>query len=524
MIMPVFRVRSPLALMVLPLLACASLAFAQDDGYAPGVVLVKFRDGADHTMVDRVIQRHGLQLSKVLPRVNVQRMRIPAGESEVVLARLLASYSTIVEFAEPDYRRSTRHIPNDPMFFQQLDLMRIQMPTVWEATKGSRSVIVAVLDTGIDLDHPDLVNALWQNPGEFPGNSVDDDHNGYVDDVAGYDFAGDGANPKPADEDGVPNDTLDHATHVSGTIVAQQNNNIGVSGIAPRCRVMPVRVLGGLLGSGYSSDIIEGITYAVDNGAKVINMSLGGTSKSMGEFNALKYAWTHNVFIAAASGNSGDGRNPIEYPSAYPFTMSVGATDINDIIGYFSTFNAFVEVVAPGVDILSTVPDDTYAQTNWSGTSMATPHVSGLAALLYSQYPGIANWEVRAMLQSGTVKLGTPAWDPHFGYGRIDGLLTFELPRPSPTKLKLLTPAPGSVHPAGSITAYLWNPVVGAKNYRLFITKPGGAFQLLTTKSTFYAVNPGAPVVAGPYQATVDALDRNGRTISSDSVSFSRTD
>ncbi|MDA0577144.1 MAG: S8 family peptidase [Verrucomicrobia bacterium] len=480
--------------------------------HAPGVVIIKFRSGADSVLVNRVMVRHGLKVQRAIARINVLRCQIPAGQHEELTARLLASYP-IVDFAEPDYIRHASFTPTDPGYNAQWDMHKIRMPQAWDITRGAASVVVAVVDTGIDLDHPDLVNNLWRNPGEIAGNNIDDDSNGYIDDTVGWDFAGDGIFPLPAAQDNVPDDIADHGTHVSGTVAASQNNGIGITGVAPLCKIMPVRVLGGLLGTGYSSDIIEGIIYAVDNGAKVINMSLGGTSKSLGEYNAVKYAWDHNVFVAAAAGNAGNRDNPIEYPAGYPFTMGVGATGPTDGIAAFSSHNCFVEVSAPGVNILSTIPDNTFEQLDWSGTSMASPHVAGLAALLYARHPGIAVWEVRAMIQSGAVELGSPNWDRYYGFGRMDAATTLSLARPNTAVLRLLTPAPRSILSADTIVSFLWSPVSGAASYRLNAKLPNGQNRSFPVSGTYAFVHPNTFVPSGVYTISVDALNGDGSVI-----------
>ncbi|MHC4745423.1 MAG: S8 family peptidase, partial [Planctomycetota bacterium] len=375
--------------------------------------------------------------------------------------------------------------------------------------------------TGIDLTHPDLVNQLWQNPGEIPGNNIDDDGNGYKDDYNGYDFAGNGIFPLPGAEDPIPNDDyVGHGTHVSGTIAAEQDNSTGITGEAPGTKLMAVRVLGGL-GTGYTSDIADGIIYATDNGAQVINMSLGGPGATLTEYLALKHAWDNNVFIVAASGNDGDGSNAISYPASFLFAMSVGATDNSDNIASFSTHNTFVEISAPGVNILSTVPVSSY-EGGWNGTSMATPHVAGLAALLYSTYGDMTNWQARSMLQSAVVDRGRVGWDQYFGYGRTSAGQLLLTPQPTGDNLQILTPPNGGWFLGGSILSLLWTPVNGAVSYRITASLPSGGTAVITTADPYYTRPPSAPVPAGNYSVTVEALGPTGATLSSDTVSFSK--
>jgi subtilisin family serine protease len=508
--------------LLLTLTATVWGADESEASFHPGRVLVKFKHLPSGSQLRGFALENGLKLDRAIPKIGVFRFMVSGGERvENVVRRLKGS--DLVEFCEPDFVRFASHIPNDTLYSQQWDMTLIGMPAFWDLEKGEPEVIVAVLDTGIDLDHPDLVNQLWINADEIPGDGLDNDGNGYADDRNGYDFAGNGWLPLEGAHDPIPEDAyVGHGTHVSGTIAAQQDNATGISGEAPGTKLMAVRVLGGLLGTGYSSDICEGIIYATDNGASVINMSLGGGSSSLAEYNALKYAWDHNVFIAAASGNEGNSGNPLSYPACYVFTMSVGATDSGDIIAPFSTYNEFVEVCAPGVTILSTVPGGGYESAMWSGTSMATPHVAGLAALLYSTYSGIQNWQVRAMLQAGIVDCGTAGWDKYYGYGRVNVAQLLLTPTPSPDELQILTPPNGAGFRPVSLVALLWTPVTGAAKYRITAALPGGGTKVIQTTVPYYTVPSSQTMPKGTYLVTVQALTGLGAVLSSDVVTFTR--
>ncbi len=492
--------------------------------YAPNRILVKFKEVPNKAAVKNFASNHNLRLRRVIPSIIVHGFKIDGGRSVgEVVARLSADPR--VAFAEPDYIRYSTYIPNDPFFGSQWDMTHIGMPAYWDFFAGLPVVVTAVIDTGIALTHPDFADQLWVNVGEVFANGIDDDGNGYVDDIWGYDFAGDGAFPAPGAKDWLPNDDLSgHGTHVSGTIAAQQDNSIGITGVAPGTKLMAVRVLGGALGIGFSSDIAEGVTYATDNGAHVINMSLGGTAASLTEYLALKHAWDNNVFIAAASGNDGDSGNPVSYPNGFAFTTSVGATDNLDAIASFSSHNIFVEVSAPGVNIFSTVPISMGSyQGGWNGTSMATPHVAGLAALLYSTDPAnMKNWQVRSMLQRATVDVGAAGWDQFFGHGRVSATELIVVSRPTGDNLEILTPPDGGVFPPGSLMALLWNPVNGAVNYRITANLPTGGTATINTTDPYYTHPPSSPAPPGTYTVTVDALDGGGSTISSDTVTFVR--
>lgn len=252
-------------------------------------------------------------------------------------------------------------------------LDRVQAPEVWAQGYAGQGIIVAVVDTGVDYTHPDLDDNIWINSGEFPNDGIDNDGNGFVDDIFGWNFV-DRTN-QPFDEDG-------HGTHVAGTIAAE-NNGFGITGVAYNAQIMPVKVLGP--NGGTYADVAAGIRYAADNGAQVINLSLGGNTSSYSVTEAVRYATERGAVVVMASGN--EGRVQPSFPAnlARTWGISVGAIDWNNHLATFSNRAGWTPldfVVAPGVSILSTTPNSTYSY--FSGTSMATPHVAGVAALMLS--------------------------------------------------------------------------------------------------------------------------------------------
>lgn len=286
--------------------------------------------------------------------------------------------------------------PNDPMYGEQWGLVTMGLPQVWSRNAGSKRVPVAVLDTGVDLRHPDLVGNL------VPGASM---------------LGGSG----PADDHG-------HGTHVSGIIAATGNNGVGISGVAPQGAVMPVKVLNAE-GKGDTSNIVRGIVWAVDHGAKVINMSLGGAGGSRALLAAVQYAQSKDVLVVAAMGN--DAQNVQEYPGAYPGVISVGATTSDDTAAdSFTNFGSWISVSAPGQEIYSTMPSYEVTENSHAGkelnydlmdgTSMATPFVAGLAALLRAQAPTITAAQVKARLESTADDIGEPGFDELTGHGRVN--------------------------------------------------------------------------------------------------------
>lgn len=267
------------------------------------------------------------------------------------------------------------------------NLDQINAPEVWARGYTGQNVVVAVVDTGVDYTHPDLDGNIWVNTREIAGNGIDDDRNGFIDDIRGWDFV---------QRDNTPTDPNGHGTHVAGTIAAE-NNSFGATGVAYNARIMPVRVLD-TNGSGSSANIAAGIRYAANNGADVINLSLGGGFSSDIQ-SAVQYATQLGSVVVMASGN--ESQSQPSYPArlATQYGIAVGAVDINKKVAGFSNdagTTPLSYVVAPGVNIYSTTPNNTYS--NYSGTSMATPHVAGVAALILSAKPDLTPAQVTSLL------------------------------------------------------------------------------------------------------------------------------
>lgn len=297
-------------------------------------------------------------------------------------------------YAEPHYLYMTNTpvgpvdadlMPNDELFAPyQWNLPIIGTIPGWAVTRGNEDTLVAVIDTGVDLTHDDLKGRL-----------------------------ADGANFIDPDEE--PLDDVGHGTHVTGVISATVNNAVGVAGMTWYDRVMPIKVLDAT-GAGSAYSVAEGIIWATDHGAKVINMSLGNYAESEFLHDALKYAYDHDVVLVAATGN--DNTDQPGYPAAYPEVLGVSAIDDRQRLADFSNYGDYVDVVAPGVSIASTYPDGQYAAL--SGTSMASPHVAALAALIRSVHPLLNNTEVMDIIRRTAIDLGDPGKDPLYGYGQID--------------------------------------------------------------------------------------------------------
>ncbi len=279
--------------------------------------------------------------------------------------------------------------PNDPRFGAQTDLEQIHVPETWPTTTGDPGVVVAVIDSGVDLTHPDLAGVSVVAPRNEIWNNTD---------VA---------------------DDLGHGTHVAGTIFARTDNAKGIAGIAPTSTLMPIKVLDET-GSGAISDVLDAVDWARLHGADIINLSLGG-SLTPEQVALVQPTFTEarsaGILVVAASGNS--GTSFVEYPAALHGVVSVGAVDGSDGLADFSTFNRAVDITAPGVETLSTIPGG-YQRA--SGTSMASPHVAGGAALVWSARPGLNVAELETVLRASSVDLGDAGRDNEFGSGRLDVL------------------------------------------------------------------------------------------------------
>lgn len=403
-----------------------------------GYSLEAIEDSFDESMGDVEVENDDEELASSL---GVFIFKVPAGQVAQIIATLQSNPA--VEFAEPNYIAQAFFTPDDPDFGQQPYLWNIQVPQAWDVTTGSPGVVVAVIDTGVDVAHPDLATKIWSNLGEIgtdPSgndkrtNGADDDGDGYVDDWQGWNTVANTASV--LDDHG-------HGTHVAGIIAADTNNMQGMAGVAPGALIMPLKALDST-GFGTYAQVAEAILYAADHGAQVINLSLGGPSPSGLLEAAIDYAYTHGSIVIAAVGDSGS--LGVNYPANYPNVVGVGATDSNSQLASFSTYGDAVNLVAPGVDIYSTYPSDTYAQ--FSGSSMAAAHVSGVAALLASLPQFDTPDKIRAALQSSAADFGDPGWDMYYGFGLVQAFAAMNYapggtPTQTPTALPTETPTLG---------------------------------------------------------------------------------
>jgi hypothetical protein len=425
---------------------------------------------------DRVNVESGVIRSQpLLPPVN--NWSNPLGEVQILtfgrdvdISSIQSRYQKLsfVEYAEPDYQMELFASPNDPLYSKQWHLNNVGQ-SYWKVLRrlGNNNdllvadsgvagadiaadalftdppvrteAIIAIIDTGIDFKHPDLVGQIWTNVHEIPQNGLDDDRNGYVDDIQGWDFSANDTTWIPVLEDNDPTDHYGHGTHIAGIIAAATENNVGIAGIAPHCRIMPIKFYPMML----TSIAARAIIYAADNGADVISMSWGGPFFPKLIEDALNYARAKGAVLCAASGNS--GTQETFFPAALPMTIAVGATDSRDHVATFSTYGSQIDVVAPGESILSlrASATDMYAippsnepnvhiiaseYYEASGTSMACPMVAAIAGYLKSVSPGITPAYAQEIIQLSSRDLidpygvgsNYPGRDIFSGFGRVN--------------------------------------------------------------------------------------------------------
>lgn len=396
--------------------------------FKAGEVLVKLSDSASMAAAQEMRSRYGATYVRSLLGGGVELWQVTLGRELEVAAQL--ELDQAVEFAEPNWRAYALGTPNDPLYPAQWAHPTIQSPQGWDLSTGSADVVIAIIDTGIDAGHPDLAAKI----------------------VAGYDFVG---------NDTDPHDLNGHGTHCAGIAAAVTDNGTGVAGLNWQARIMPVRVLD-REGSGWMSDIVDGIYWAYQHGAQVLSLSLGGQGYSSALQNAVTAAHDNGSLVVAAMGNDREDGNPTSYPAANEDVMAVAATTRTDSYAFYSQFGSHCDIAAPGGEIsylgdpdgiLSTLPTDNnfYLRTRYGfdrnydylqGTSMATPYVAGLAALIWAQAPSLAPDEVQQTIQDTADDLGLAGWDPDFGWGRINvwAALQVHAVPPTPTLLPIANP------------------------------------------------------------------------------------
>ncbi len=422
--------------------------------HSQSTYFVKYKNSVSRVEVNRIVRTQKLFSSlKRNITVNSAQVRIDnfahgLGSDDDALSRIIkitfsdssAAHNAItslksdpsVQFVEKEivYRiEGGRIVPNDSLVADQWALEKIKAYDAWGITEGSDTVLIGIIDTGIDYLHPDLKNKIFINPGETgtdaggenkSTNGIDDDGNGFIDDFIGWDFTDQRGFPYDSasgDFSGWDNNPLDengHGTSVAGIIGAQTNNMVGIAGTAPNIKLLDLRAFDPT-GSGRENDVASAILYAVKMGAKVINMSFGDSRFSEVLRDVIRYAYEKNVVLVASSGNSGSSEP--HYPSGYSEVICVGNSTQTDQVSESSNYGSTLDLVAPGTGILTTLMNGEYNYV--SGTSAAAPFVSAAAGLLLSIH-NFSNEEVKQILKSTADDIGDPGWDEKSGAGRLD--------------------------------------------------------------------------------------------------------
>lgn len=360
--------------------------------YITDEIVIKFNNNVTEEYIENFLSKHSLSLSKKHDHTIIAKCKDMC--SKEILSSIEKEYygdSNII-YCEPhfiylsnDINNNFLFTPNDKLYLDyQWNLPSISTEQGWEKTRGNEDVIIAVIDTGIDFNHPEFKDKL----------------------VTGYNVIY--PDKPPTDDDG-------HGTHVAGIISANTNNDEGIAGITWFNKIMPIKVLD-QSGAGTLFDVAEGIFWATDHGAKVINLSLGNYAESFYLHDAIRYAYSKDVVLIAAAGN--DSISDLGYPASYSEVIAVGAVNYNKRLAEFSNFGPYIDVVAPGVNIASTYPKFEYASL--SGTSMACPHVSGLVGLIRANNPNLHNKEIAEIIMKTATDIGSPGKDQYYGYGEIN--------------------------------------------------------------------------------------------------------
>ncbi len=380
--------------------------------FAPGQVLVRFKPDMKTQLIEGTLALYGVETIKSIPELNLYQVKIPAWASVEEMAAAFAQ-NPDVESAGPNHIARIAVTPNDTLFRYQYALNNtgqdigapgsptgkakadIRATAGWEETKGQAETIIAIIDTGVDFNHPDIRNKIVSGGRDITNDDWD-----------------------ATDDNG-------HGTYVAGIAAADTNNDEGIAGVAWNCRILPVKVTDAE-GSAYYSDVIDGIVWAADNGAQVINLSLGGDAPDDALRDALRYAYNKGVVVVASAGNEDAA---VLYPAAYDaYCLAVAATDYNDARTPWSCFGPEVDVAAPGDWVLSIVPTwywepDYLPYAFGEGTSASAPHVAGLAALLKSLKPWLTVDDIMDVIRYSADDVNSgehPGRDDYIGHGRIN--------------------------------------------------------------------------------------------------------
>lgn len=445
-------------------------------------LIIKYKPDTD---VSQLAGKHGGALGKKNDKIRTAKIKVPKGTD---LGKKIQELNTdpSIEYVEYNYVTRLESTPNDPDYSQQWGIPQIKADQAWDHVTTGSPVTIAIIDTGVKSGHPDLAANI----------------------VPGYNTITDTTNTE--DDNG-------HGTHVAGIAAGITGNGVGISGVSGASKIMPIKAMGAS-GSGYTFDVDEGIVWAVDHGAKVLNLSLGFTTFSQAEQDAVDYAYNHGAIVIAAVGNNNTSAN--NYPAAFAHVVGVSASTETNTKASFSNYGSYVDIAAPGTNILSTTFDGGYGYKQ--GTSMASPFVAGAAALVWSQRPALTPGQLEQVLESSALDIGTTGKDQYFGYGLVNvlGALTQQADT-SPIGLTIVGDTPDAFLPLGTNT----NKITFTLNESGYVTlkiydSSNNPVRTLLNNSilnagTNYALwngknDAGALVASGVYTYKFDASDAAG--------------
>lgn len=452
----------------------------------PATIVVRFLEGVTAAEMEAAVRAAGAEPLSTIPEIGTMIASVEGSERDETEAVL--ELNPLVDTLESNHLRYALADPNDEGYYDQLHILVSRLPIAWELTKGSADLDIAILDTGVDLDHPDLAGRM----------------------VPGYDFA---------NNDAVPMDDDGHGTMVAGIAAADTNNLIGVAGAAWNARIMPVKVLGAD-GSGTDGQIANGIVWAVDHGAEVINLSLGGPGSSTILADAVDYATSRGVVVVAAAGN--ESTSEPSYPAAIPDVIAVGATDLEGNAVSFTNFGPWVDLVAPGTDIVSTLlaPGTDAWYGIGDGTSFAAPIVAGVAALVRATSPSLTPAQVTERILGSASDRGPGGIDDVYGrglldaYGAVGGRTAASPPAPSSDALEPNDVADRASALTGSVQATI-SPEGDVDWYAVDVPEPG-TISLTVTPPLLNGLFGVDPVIEGfsPDLRSLGLVDATGLGLS----------
>ena len=464
-----------LTIVSLAILASGAL-FAQPRpaAHVPGRLIVQERTGADPDRVARAFMMQGTVAMRRIPQIGHYVLQIPEARVDRAIQSLLET--GLFTFVERDGIAFAECVPNDAYFASQWHLATIQAPSAWDSSVGSAAQPIAIVDSGIDATHPDLASRIMAGWSFLSGNT--DTH-----------------------------DQMGHGSAVAGTVAAATNNLTGVAGVTWANPIMPLVVVDP---TGYASysNIASAITYAADHGARIINISLIGTSPSSALQSAVNYAWNKGSVVFAAAGNSGS--STLNYPAACDNVVAVSATEATDTLASFSNYGSWIDLSAPGNNILTTTNGGGYG--SWWGTSFASPIAAGVGALALAARPSLSASALVSLLEKNSDDLGVAGFDPSFGWGRVNAYkavsAALAAPVNPPPSVAISAPTAGSTVSGTATVSGSASGSLGISSVKFY----SDGVLVSSTASASFAFGWNAGTVAGTHTLSVAAQDPAGNT------------